>query len=69
MKKIDDKEEMLLTEDGTVVFTRPKYYVGSTSSVWASELMRLRYEELIFFEVKKALQEYEQRLQEYFNIA
>ena len=53
VKKIDDKEEILFTEDDTVVFTRPKYYVGNTDSVWASELLRLRYEEPILFVAKK----------------
>ena len=48
---IDGKQEIKLTEDQTIVFARPKYFVGSGASVWASEYMRLRHEEPHLFQV------------------
>lgn len=32
-----------MTHDSTVVFNRPKHFIGSNGSVWASEFMQLRY--------------------------
>lgn len=33
----------MATLDRSIVTLRPKYYVGSTGSVWASDYVRLRY--------------------------
>ena len=37
-----------ITKDNTVVFNRPKHFIGSRGSVWASEYS-LRYEESKLF--------------------
>eukprot|EP00794_Sanderia_malayensis_P016502 gene16502-18142_t len=43
----DGKPNLKLTDSDVVVFNRPKHFVGSNGSVWASEFMRLRcYQQL-----------------------
>eukprot|EP00794_Sanderia_malayensis_P003753 gene3753-4275_t len=49
----DGKPNLKLTDSDVVVFNRPKHFVGSNGSVWASEFMRLRYEESFLFCVNK----------------
>ena len=38
----DEKESFVMSEDDSFVFMRPKAFVGSSGSVWASEDMELR---------------------------
>jgi hypothetical protein len=38
----DGKESIVRTEDQTVAFVRPRYFVGSSGSVWESETIDLR---------------------------
>ena len=40
--KLIGSQKIKFDEDDTVVFNRPKYFVGSSGSVWVSEYMRLR---------------------------
>ena len=49
---MNESEEKLITEeDRHYVFVRPKAIVGSSGTVWASETLRLRYEDPLAFEV------------------
>ena len=48
---IDGNDEIEIVEDARYVFVRPKYFVGSSGSVWASEFMRLRHEVPYKFEI------------------
>ena len=48
---IDENDEIEVVEDACYVFVRPKYFVGSSGSVWASEFMRLRHEVPHKFEI------------------
>ena len=41
--QVHGKDEVKLTEDQSVVFVRPKYFVGSSGSVWGSEIIELRH--------------------------
>ena len=42
---------MVKDEDQSLVVIRPKYYVPSTGSAWASDFLRLRYENPKLFEM------------------
>lgn len=44
LEEVDDSCKIKIVEDDTIVFNRPKFFVGSSGAVWASEYMRLRYE-------------------------
>ena len=46
IQEIDRQQEIEITDDATYVFVRPKYFLGSSGSVWASEFMRLRYDKV-----------------------
>ncbi|XP_070571361.1 uncharacterized protein [Ptychodera flava] len=48
---VDGKEVLLTDEDTHVVFVRPKFYVGSSGTVWASEIIRTRHMFPDLFEV------------------
>lgn len=50
---IDGSEKLITEEDEHFVFVRPKFYVGSSGTVWANETMRLRYLYPDIFEVKE----------------
>lgn len=50
IKIIDGKNETQIISNSCSVFFRPKYFLGSSGTVWASEFMGLRYEELLKFE-------------------
>ena len=52
---IDGKIHLVNDTDQTIVTVRPKYVVGSSGSVWASETMMLRSELPRLFEVTKGL--------------
>ena len=41
-QKINDKSETEIIGDSCFVFVRPKYFLGSSGTVWASEMMQLR---------------------------
>ena len=43
-KEIEEVRTKYFTSDSTYVFSRPKYFVGSSGLVWASEAMLLRWE-------------------------
>lgn len=43
--------KLVKESDESHVIVRPKHYVGSTGCVWASDLMRLRYENPNMYEV------------------
>jgi hypothetical protein len=43
LKDVDNETKIKMTDDNTVVFNRPKHFIGSNGSVWASEFMQLRY--------------------------
>ena len=49
--KLDGKSELMMTEDENICVFRPKFYLGSTGSVWASEDMRMHYEKPELYEV------------------
>ena len=51
VESINGIDNLVRTEDQSLVTVRPKYYVGSSGSVWASELLRIYYEEPGLFEV------------------
>ena len=51
VKKINGKCETEIIADSCYVFVRPKYFLGSSGTVWASEMMQLRQEALHKFEV------------------
>ncbi|CAB3978158.1 RNA-directed DNA polymerase from transposon X-element [Paramuricea clavata] len=43
LKDDDNETKIKMTDDNTVVFNRPKHFIGSNGSVWASEFMQLGY--------------------------
>eukprot|EP00794_Sanderia_malayensis_P006466 gene6466-7199_t len=49
LQTVDGKVKIKVKDDSTYVFNRPKYFVSSSGCVWASEYMRLRYEEPALF--------------------
>ena len=51
VKQIDDTQETEILTDACYCIVRSKYFLGSSGSVWASEFMRLRYEEPHKFDV------------------
>ena len=54
LSMIGGEQKLKMTDDDVVVFNRPKFFVGSNGSVWASEYFRMRYEEPLLFTVRKA---------------
>lgn len=44
IEMVQDKSQLISDQDQSLVVIRPKYYVGSGGSVWASDYMRLCYE-------------------------
>lgn len=46
------KERMILKDDHSVVTVRPKHYVGSSGSVWASEKVFLHWEHPHLYEIE-----------------
>ena len=44
IENIVGKDELISDQDQTVVIIRPKYYIGSSGSVWASDYMHLCHE-------------------------
>ena len=50
IEKIEGDNELITNQDQTVVTIRPKYYIGSSGSVWASDYMRLYHELPLLFQ-------------------
>ena len=44
VENIGEEQRFVHTEDQTVVTVRPKYFIGSSGSVWASDLLKIRWE-------------------------
>ena len=55
---INGEEKLIKETDQSMVTIRPKYYIGSTGSVWAGDLLKLRYEGPKLFELKENSQCY-----------
>ncbi len=57
LQEVEGSQKIKIAKDDTVVFNRPKYFVGSSGSVWASEYMRLRVVEpkLFMLEIENQL--------------
>ena len=53
-KEMGSKDQLKMTDTEVAEFNRPKNFVGSNGSVWASEYMRLRYEEPVLFVVDES---------------
>ena len=51
LREVDGKQVTEIVEDACYVFARPKYFLGSSGTVWASEFMKLRIEEPHKFEL------------------
>ena len=44
VENIGEERRFVHTEDQTVVTVRPKYFIGSSGSVWASDLLKIKWE-------------------------
>ena len=55
IETIEMKDHLKMTDSDLLVFNRPKHFIGSNGSVWASEYMRLRYEVPSAFVVDKMM--------------
>ena len=44
IENIQEKDELMSDQDQNLVIIRPKYFIGSGGSLWASDYMRLSYE-------------------------
>ena len=44
VENIGEEQRFVHTEDQTVVTVHPKYFVGSSGSVWASDLLKIKWE-------------------------
>lgn len=44
IENIQEKDELMSNQDQSLVIIRPKYFIGSGGSLWASDYMRLSYE-------------------------
>ena len=53
IKEDQVKEVIKIVESDIVVFNRPKEFVGSSSSVWASEYMKMRQSDTVLFSAEK----------------
>ena len=49
---IDGKTELILSDDRSLVTIRPKFCIGSSGSIWASEQLRIYYKQPHIFEVQ-----------------
>ena len=38
-----EEEKLVATSDKSVLIVRPKFFIGSSGSVWASDYVRIRY--------------------------
>lgn len=53
MKDGNGKDVIKIEDSDVIVFNRPKAFVGSSGSVWASEYMRMRHTDISLFLVNK----------------
>ena len=51
---VENKEEIKIVNDQTIVFVWPKYSVGSSALVWSSEYMKMRWSECLLFQARKS---------------
>ena len=51
---VENKEEIKIVNDQTIVFVWPKYFVGSSASVWSSEYMKMRWSECLLCQARKS---------------
>ena len=58
IKDKDDHEKLVTDIDNHTVFIRPKAIIGSSGSVWASEVVRLRHMKGSIFNVNEKLLDY-----------
>lgn len=49
LQTIDGKEQLKMNDDNAIVFNRPKFWIGSGGTVWASEFMKMRHNEPLLF--------------------
>ena len=49
LRNIEGKERLRIKDDNVIVFNRPKFWVGSGGTVWASEFMQIRHTESLHF--------------------
>ena len=52
VETVQEKEDLCITDDDTIVFMRPKYFGGPSADMWGSESMKMRYNNIGLFEVK-----------------
>ena len=50
VEEIENKNNLVNDNDQTIVIIRPKYYIGSSDSVWASDYLRICHEHLSLFQ-------------------
>ena len=43
VETVQEKEDLCITDDDTIVFMRPKYFGGPSADMWGSESMKMRY--------------------------
>lgn len=55
LQNVNSDIKIRIADDNTVVFNRPKFFVGSSGSVWASEFMELRCQESNLFICDKSI--------------
>ena len=52
VETVQEKEDLCITDDDTIVFMCPKYFGGPSADMWGSESMKTRYNNIGLFEVK-----------------
>ena len=50
MEEIENKNNLVNDNDQTIAIIRPKYYIGSSGSVWASDYLRICHEQPSLFQ-------------------
>ena len=50
VEEIENKNNLVNDNDQTIVIIRPKYYIGSSGSVWASDYLRICHEHPSLFQ-------------------
>ena len=56
-ENVKGKENLIKEKDQSFVTIRPKHYVSSSGSTWASDLLKIRYEKPKIFEMESAFSE------------
>lgn len=49
---VDNEESVKTCDQQTIVLTKPKYFVGSSGTVWASHLMDIKHKEPSLYEAE-----------------